>query len=248
MNTVNPPAQPVEGFFHRTFHSGIYAGEIGYNIYLPPDYDRSRRRYPVVYHNHGWTGNESSEIVPMEATCRGRDAITVFVNHAHVTGNVWELPNAPMDINELIPHIDSTYRTIASREGRAITGFSMGGGIAASMAFRYPDLFSSVAAYAGTYHHYFHKDYSTVGAPVGQAADIYERMMREQKFFDGSIIQILMRNADKIRNCMEISLHVGMEDILYCDSEILHLHLDALKIPHEYRKYPNVDHNLSLIL
>ena len=248
MNYVNPPVQTLNGFYHKTFHSDIYDCEIGYNIYLPPDYETSGERYPVFYHIHGWTGNESTEIVPMEPICRSRDAITVFVNHAHVTGNVWELPNAPMDIDELIPHIDSTYRTIATREGRAITGFSMGGGVAASMAFRYPDLFSSVVAYAGTYHHYYHPDYSTVGTPVDQAAEIYAKMMDEKKFFDGSIISVLIKNADIIRNSTKIALHVGTEDILYCDNEILHLHLDALRIRHEYRKYPSADHNLSLIV
>ena len=30
--------------------------------------------------------------------------------------------------------------------------------------------------------------------------------------------------------------------------EILHMHLNALQIPHEYRKYPDADHNFSLIL
>lgn len=248
MNYVNPPVQTLNGFYHKTFHSDIYGCEIGYNIYLPPDYETSGESYPVFYHIHGWTGNESTEIVPMEPICRSRNAITVFVNHAHVTGNVWELPNAPMDIDELIPHIDSTYRTISTRESRAISGFSMGGGVAASMAFRYPDLFSSVVAYAGTYHHYYHPDYSTVGTPVDQAAEIYAKMMVDKKFFDGSIIGVLIKNADIIRNSLKISLHVGTADILYCDNEILHLHLDALQIPHEYRKYPDADHNLSLIL
>ena len=248
MNYTNPPSKPIDGFFHRTFYSNIYAHGIGYNIYLPPDYEHSGKRYPVFYHNHGWTGNESTEVAPMEALCRSRNAITVFVNHAHVTGNVSELPNAPMDIDELIPHIDSTYRTIASREGRTITGFSMGGGVAASMAFKYPELFSAVVAYAGTYHHYFHADYSTVGTPVEQAEEIYARMVSEKKYFDGSIIQRLIANADRIRNNINISLHVGTEDILYCDNEILHLHLEALRIPHEYNKYAGADHNLRLIL
>ena len=248
MNYSNPPARSIDSFFHRTFYSNIHAHEIGYNIYLPPDYEHSGKRYPVFYHNHGWTGNESTELIPMEPLCRSRDAITVFVNHAHVTGNVWELPNAPMDIDELIPHIDSTCRTIPSREGRTITGFSMGGGVAAFMAFKYPDLFSSVVAYAGTYHHYFHPDYATVGTPVDQAGEIYARMMNDRKFFEGSIIQCLITNADQIRNRMSISLHIGMEDILYCDNEILHLHLEALQIPHEYRKYPGANHKLSLIL
>lgn len=248
MNYSNPPAQSIDGFFHRTFHSNIYGREIGYNIYLPPDYHHSGERYPVFYHNHGWTGNESTEIVPMESLCRSRNAITVFVNHAHVTSNVWELPNAPMDIEELIPHIDSTYRTIATREGRTITGFSMGGGVAASMAFRCPDLFSSVVAYAGTYHHYYHPDYSTVGTPVPQAAEIYARMMAEKKFFEGSILDILIKNADVIRNTVKIALHVGTKDILYCDNEILHLHLAALMVPHEYRIYEDADHNLGMIM
>lgn len=248
MSYVNPPVQTLNGFYHKTFYSDIYDCEIGYNIYLPPDYEMSGERYPVFYHIHGWMGNESTEIVPMEPICRSRNAITVFVNHAHVTGNVWELPNAPMDIDELIPHIDSTYRTISTRKSRAISGFSMGGGVAASMAFRYPDLFSSVVAYAGTYHHYYHPDYSTVGTPVDQAAEIYATMMDEKKFFDGSIIGVLIKNADIIRSGVKISLHVGTADILYCDNEILHLHLDALQISHEYRKYPGADHNLSLIL
>jgi len=233
---------------HRTFYSSIYGCEIGYNIYLPADYELCCERYPVVYHFHGWMGDESSEVQSMEAVCRSRKAITVFANHSHVTGEVQQLPVAPMVIDELIPHIDSTYHTLADREGRAISGFSMGGGIAASMAFRYPELFSSVVAYAGTYHHYYHGDYATVGTPVCQAPEIYNRMMSEQKFFEGSIIQLLLMNADKIRGRMKIALHVGTEDILYCDNEILHLHLNSLRIPHEYRKFMGAKHNLSQIL
>src|SRR5262249_26066726 len=47
-------------------------------------------------------------------------------------------------INELIPFIDANYRTQASRDGRAIMGFSGGGQGALRLAFKYPALFSSV--------------------------------------------------------------------------------------------------------
>lgn len=248
MNYINPPAVSIEGVHHRTFYSELYAHDIGYNIYLPTGYGTSGKRYPVFYHFHGWMGNESSEIQPMEKICRSREAITVFVNTSHVTGNVHELPVVPMVMEELIPHIDQSYRTIASRDGRAVSGFSMGGGTAASLAFRYPELFSEVTAYAGTYHHYYHRDYSTVGTPAVEAAAIYRAMMEERKFFDGSIIHELIRSADRIRGNVKIALHVGTEDVLYCDNEILHLHLDALQIPHEYRKYEGADHRLDLIL
>ncbi len=52
-------------------------------------------------------------------------------------------------IGELIPWIDASYRTVASREGRAIAGLSMGGFGAFSYATRHPDLFAAVAAFSG---------------------------------------------------------------------------------------------------
>ena len=50
-------------------------------------------------------------------------------------------------IRELIPHIDATYRTIASKEGRAVQGGSGGGMGALRFAFKYPQMFSSVFAF-----------------------------------------------------------------------------------------------------
>src|SRR4051812_39755127 len=46
-------------------------------------------------------------------------------------------------IKELIPHIDKNYRTIASRKGRAVEGFSQGGRGAARYMFKYPKLYPS---------------------------------------------------------------------------------------------------------
>src|SRR5204863_8096931 len=46
-------------------------------------------------------------------------------------------------IQELIPHIDATYRTVATSGGRAIQGESMGGMGSLKFAFKYPELFSS---------------------------------------------------------------------------------------------------------
>ena len=47
-------------------------------------------------------------------------------------------------VKDLIPHIDATYRTVASREGRAIEGMSMGGYGALRLGFKYPELFGTV--------------------------------------------------------------------------------------------------------
>ncbi|MDB6073105.1 MAG: putative esterase, partial [Verrucomicrobiaceae bacterium] len=52
-------------------------------------------------------------------------------------------------IKELIPHIDTTYRTIADRKGRCIEGFSMGGRGAVHLAMKHPELFCSLFNQAG---------------------------------------------------------------------------------------------------
>lgn len=58
-------------------------------------------------------------------------------------------------IEDVIPFIDANFRTIANRSGRAIEGFSMGGGGAIKLAFKYSDMFCSTIAYSGgTYEQY----------------------------------------------------------------------------------------------
>ena len=48
-------------------------------------------------------------------------------------------------INELIPYIDSTYKTLANRDSRMVFGYSMGGFGALRYGLVYPDLFSACA-------------------------------------------------------------------------------------------------------
>ena len=48
-------------------------------------------------------------------------------------------------MNELIPHIDKSYRTIAGRKGRAIEGFSQGGRGTTRILFKHPQLWCSAA-------------------------------------------------------------------------------------------------------
>ncbi len=58
-------------------------------------------------------------------------------------------------IEDVIPFIDANFRTIANRSGRAIEGFSMGGGGAIKLAFQHSDMFCSTIAYSGgTYEEY----------------------------------------------------------------------------------------------
>lgn len=249
MEYINPPNVLLENINHRTFFSELYNHELGFNIYLPPDYDDGNDKYPVSYHLHGWTGNESSELIPLEMVYRNRRAITVFPNSSPVIEKYENLPCERMLLEELIPLIECEYRTLRTRESRSVTGFSMGGGFALYCAAKHPDMFSTVTAYAGTYHHFYDKQFQTVSVDPKNAGDIYASMINALKQIDeGNVLSLLSQNADSIRDKMNINLHIGTKDILYCDSEILRIHLDSLNIAHHYKIFENVDHELERII
>lgn len=50
---------------------------------------------------------------------------------------------------DLVAHIDSSYRTIATRDGRAIAGLSMGGFGALHLSIRHPELYAAAASHSG---------------------------------------------------------------------------------------------------
>ena len=162
---VNPfpeDFEPLLGLYHKTFLSPSMQKEVGYAIYLPPHYlEDDNRFFPVVYYLHGGRpGNEtrSTYIVNSlhEAMSSGAtpSVIYIFVNGGEISH--WNYPplasmGEDVFVKELIPYTDSNYRTVADRSGRAIQGFSQGGRGATRIAFKYPDLFSSVVAGGGAY-------------------------------------------------------------------------------------------------
>src|SRR5436190_21987737 len=103
--------------------------DVGYCIYLPPDYaSAASSRYPVIYNLHGAGGNELhsfEEAVLLDAGIRSGKLppmILVLPNGGKATmykdsydGKFMGETNI---IRELIPHIDGAYRTIAARNGR----------------------------------------------------------------------------------------------------------------------------------
>ncbi len=236
MKFVNLPEKAPLLVTHKKFYSKLVNCDVGYNIYLPPDYQKSCcKRYPVVYHLHGYKGHESSDIWALEKVYKSCEAITVFVNGGCGYIDDYNDGEAPIEmilITELIPHIDAQYRTVSTRGGRSLTGWSMGGAGAFYYSVKYLELFHAVTAYAGTYHHFYYSGYRGVGEPLEKAAELYEKMVGDDKCFDCDDVLKLRQKADKIRESLHIALQVGTVDPLICDNEIWHLYLDSLGIPH----------------
>lgn len=120
-----------------------------YNVYLPAGYESSSLEYPVVYLLHGSNGNESSWDEGIRALDELIQAgeIPPAIAIAPASGYSWWVDTLESfetaTIQDLIPHVDATYRTIEDREGRAIAGFSMGGYGALRYALAYPEVFGA---------------------------------------------------------------------------------------------------------
>ena len=140
------------------FDSPSVGRTMKYNIALPKDYDSATdKRYPVLYLLHGYTSNylDWARLGAAKAA-EPYDLIVVmadggnswYVNWAESEGdakNAWE----DCLIKDLIPHIDATYRTIATREGRGINGLSMGGYGSMTLGLRNPEMFATVGSHSG---------------------------------------------------------------------------------------------------
>ena len=142
-------------------------------------------------------------------------------------------------IAELIPHIDQTYRTQAKRDGRAIAGMSMGGFGALKFAFKYPELFSSVTAFAPGIRdaESFAKD----------RPDILKRMFKDDPavYAANHPATLLKKNLEQIKDKLPISIYVGKADYLLAGSQALHQALTELKVEHSYQEFDDIKHDLT---
>src|SRR5439155_16634438 len=136
----NPPKKDNPLAAHHTYHSAAMNCDVGYSIYLPPNYATASVRYAVVYWLPGGGCNEEPDSLSIaQGLLGGIDMairkeklptlIFVIVNGGRYTRYYDSLDHTIMMettvIHELIPHIDATYRTVATRDGHAVQGGSM---------------------------------------------------------------------------------------------------------------------------
>ncbi len=128
-------------------------------VYTPPGYDKDvSKRYPVLYLQHGsgesergWTTQGRANFILDNLIASGKAVpmIIVMENGYAGTGQRGTEGFPDLVIKDLIPEIDSGYRTISDRDHRAIAGLSMGAGQAMSVGLGNLDRFSYIGAFSG---------------------------------------------------------------------------------------------------
>jgi hypothetical protein len=244
---VNPiPKGKFPGVKHDTFLSPSMKLDVGYCIFLPPGYHNRKnvdRKYPVVYYLHGGRPGGESKSVSIstdihDAMKSGKvsPAIYVFVNGGPVSHyNMPDRKNAMGEdvfIKELIPHIDTTYRTIADRSGRGIEGFSQGRRGTARIMFKHPDLFCSAAPGGGG-----HATEKRISEENGRESDVL-------RFIPGyNTYDLARKYAAHPKPPFKILIYVGTKGFNYQNNLEYMTFLKSLHIPFEKLIIPDAPHS-----
>ena len=157
--------RPVpHGVLHQNYYKSDRSGRVKIcYVYTPPAYNKEpKRRFPVVYLQHGggenemgwiWQGRINNIADNLIAEGKMEEMIIVMTsNYGFPEGYQYD-PGLTDGVNEipvsLVPFIDATYRTIDDRRHRAMSGLSMGSMISQKMVFDYPSLFANVGLFSG---------------------------------------------------------------------------------------------------
>ena len=138
----------------KTLNSQILHQNIKYAVFLPKGYDSTTTtKYPVVYLLHGMGDNESAwymeGAISYYADANAATSVPMIYVMPQGFNTYWvnqsdgSFPYMDMFINEMVPEIDSKYRTIKDPQHRAVMGYSMGGYGALILPAKNPAVFKT---------------------------------------------------------------------------------------------------------
>jgi S-formylglutathione hydrolase FrmB len=259
------PALPPDPSVHyASLNSAALGKDLKFAIQLPPSYELdTSRRYPVLYFLHGMFGNEGEfqkrGVSAAVRKLRDQGTIGEFIIVAPAGENSFYL-NAKNGvryedaiIKDLIPHVEKTYRAIGTRDGRAIQGISMGGWGALMLAFKHPEMFSTVTTHSAAL-------FSDLPQPTGTdrrsvfmlrlIGNIFGSPPDEEFFKSVNPVFIAETNVAAIKKSgIKVYFDCGEQDRYgFQDSNTqFDQKLTKLGIPHEFHLYPG-DHGWAYMI
>ncbi len=216
----------------RWYDSATFKNRRHLNIYTPPGYEQNpKKKYPVFYLLHGNACDENSwldlgraaqildnliaagkaepMILVMTNGNPAQQAAPAYYGDTYTNGNTLPgIATFPESFPEVIAFIDANYRTIAKKSGRAIAGFSMGGGHTFTISKDYPNTFDYVGLY------------SAAGSNISDPA-------QKQKILD------MQKNGLKL-----YYIGCGTEDFLHGSVLNYNKQLDEIGFKYHYRETP----------
>ena len=133
-------------------------------VYTPPTYGKDKKKYPVLYLQHGWGEDETAwsnqghaNLIMDNLIAEGKIEPFIIVMTYGMTndvkfGRINEFTAKEFEtvlVDELIPYIDNNFRTIADKKHRAMAGLSMGGFETKLITLRRPETFNYYGLLSG---------------------------------------------------------------------------------------------------
>ena len=165
--------RPQQGIEHGQVRSIYYYAKATQEwrhamVYTPAEYEKGKKRYPVLYLQHGMGEDEtgwskqghmqhimdnliaSKEVVPMIVVMESGDVKAPFRGGDNRQGfSEYGASFYKVMIQDLIPTIDSKFRTLTDRDHRAMAGLSWGGHQTFDLVLNNMDKFSYMGAFSG---------------------------------------------------------------------------------------------------
>jgi S-formylglutathione hydrolase FrmB len=222
----------------RSFGSRALGGRLSFEIYLPPGYSTSKTRYPVIYFLHGLPASpyafRGMQTFAHAIDVTGRRAIFVAPQGARDgdddpeyldwgQGRNWETAIG----RELPRYVDTQFRTIANRRGRALVGLSAGGYGAVLLALHHLRSYSVMESWSG----YFHPTNRSGTAPLDLGSTAANRRASAHSFVSS------LRTAFRRRPTF-FAFYVGRGDATFrAENQLLHRELAAARVSHVFELY-----------
>lgn len=174
---------------YRYYKSGTLGTTRQLLVYTPPGFNpNGRTRYPVLYLIHGgsdteetWTKVGRANLIADNLIAQGKAKPMLIVMPY---GNVRPAPMADFTkemVSDIVPFIEANYPVIPESKGRAVAGFSVGGGQTLNIGLTNPDKFAYVCSYAPfTATEEFQKNFSNWSPDA-------EKLNRQLKLFTISV-------------------------------------------------------------
>ncbi len=210
-------------------------------IVVTPEPLVAGKRYPAVYMIHGHSGDFDDYLSAIPHLTQSSDDLQLIFVFPDGGYGSWYF-DSPVDSafqyethvsKEVVNFVDAHYPTIANKNGRAITGMSMGGHGALYLALRHPDVFGVAGSMSGGVD----LTYSVTSWDIAKRLGDYKDNVQEWE--KRSVINLI---GNLLEHPMPIIIDCGVDDFFYKINIALHEKMLRLKIPHDYIERPGV-HN-----
>ncbi|MGJ1267011.1 alpha/beta hydrolase [Sphingobacterium spiritivorum] len=205
-------------------------------VILPDNYQKNTS-LPVLYLLHGWSGSYSNWVnkVPHIKQLVDRYNYIVVCPDGGYDSWYWDIEGQPnyqyetFVSGELVSEIDRKYPTCKDRSGRGITGLSMGGHGALSLAFKHQDVYGAAGSTSG----------GVDILPFANNWSIRERIgTQAQKPEEWSKRSVIEMTHLLTPGSLKLFIDCGYGDFFYPVNVKLHEKLQYLNIEHHFLTLP----------